>query len=221
MAKTALVTGATGLVGRQIVIQLLEDQEFEQVSIFSRRSLGIGHPGLNEHIVDFDQPEQWHHLLKGDVLFSALGTTIKAAGSKEAQYKIDYTYQYQAAQTAAEAGVSALVLISSSGANSSSKLFYSRIKGELDDAVSKLSFDRIRILRPSLLTGQREKPRPTERYAEIILNAVIPLIPSLRRYRPVPAKTVARAAILSAGLEADSPVRIIGSEEIFKLADQS
>ena len=220
MTKSALVIGATGLVGRQIVIQLLEDQEFEQVSIFSRRPCGIGHPGLNEHIVDFDQPEQWHHLLQGEVLFSALGTTIKAAGSKEAQYKIDYSYQYQAALAAADAGVSSLVLISSSGANSHSRLFYSRMKGELDEAVSQLSFSKIRILRPSLLTGQREKPRPTERYAEIIINAVLPLIPSLRRYRPVPATTVARAAIRAPEFEPDTRVRILDSEELFRLTDQ-
>lgn len=218
MSKTALVIGATGLVGREILLQLLEDQEFEQISIFTRRPVGIGHPGLNEHIVDFDQPEQWHGLLKGDVLFSALGTTIKAAGSKDAQYKVDYTYQYQAALAAAKAGVSALVLISSSGASSKSRIFYSRMKGELDDAVSKLAFNKIRILRPSLLTGQREKPRATERFAELIANALLPLLPALRKYRPVPGSTVARTAILSPGFEPEKRIRIIGPEEIFEIA---
>ena len=93
---TALVIGATGAVGKDLVDLLLKDDSFESVSVFVRRPLGFQNPRLTVHLVDFDLPGQWHHLLTGDVLFSCLGTTIKAAGSQEAQWKVDYTYQFPA-----------------------------------------------------------------------------------------------------------------------------
>jgi aspartate-semialdehyde dehydrogenase len=92
MKKTALVIGATGLVGNELVHQLLADDRFGAVLVFVRRSMGISHSKLQEFIINFDEPQNWSHLVKGDVLFSALGTTLKKAGSKEAQYKIDHDY---------------------------------------------------------------------------------------------------------------------------------
>lgn len=93
----ALVIGATGAVGRDLVDQLLKDDAFGSVVAFVRRPLAVENPKLTVHVIDFDHPEQWRQLLQGDVLFSCLGTTIKAAGSQEAQWKVDYTYQYEAA----------------------------------------------------------------------------------------------------------------------------
>src|ERR1700761_7880367 len=113
--KTAIVIGATGLVGKQLVQQLLKDTRFEQVKIFVRKSTGISNSKLQEHVVDFDQPDTFKRALTGDVLYSALGTTLSAAGSKDAQYKVDYTYQYQVAKTAAANGVKEYVLISAAG----------------------------------------------------------------------------------------------------------
>src|SRR5689334_5676279 len=98
--RTAMVIGATGLVGSHLVQLLLHDDRFAVVKIFARRSTGIQHPKLQERIIDFDHPERWKHLITGDVLFSALGTTLKTAGSKEAQYKIDHTYQFNVAKAA-------------------------------------------------------------------------------------------------------------------------
>jgi uncharacterized protein YbjT (DUF2867 family) len=115
--KTALLIGATGLTGSHLLHLLLADLRFEHIIIFVRRSTGIVHPKLEEHIVRFGHPEEWKHLVKGDVLFSALGTTVKLAGSKEAQYKVDYTYQFQFAAAASANGVPSYVLISASGAN--------------------------------------------------------------------------------------------------------
>ena len=101
----ALVIGATGAVGKDLVDMLLKDDSFESVSVFVRRPLGFENPKLTVHVIDFDHPEQWRPLLRGDVLFSCLGTTIKAAGSQDAQWKVDYTYQYEAAKAARENGV--------------------------------------------------------------------------------------------------------------------
>ncbi|MDA6130770.1 NAD(P)H-binding protein, partial [Escherichia coli] len=91
----ALLIGATGATGKDLLDILLEDDSFHRVDIFARRDLHIQHEKLKVHVIDFDNSEQWKHLVKGDVLFSCLGTTLKAAGSKEAQWKIDYDYQYQ------------------------------------------------------------------------------------------------------------------------------
>ncbi len=116
----ALVLGATGAIGKDLVEQLLIDDTFDRVDIFVRREVKIPSAKLVVHVVDFDHPEQWADKLTGDVLFSTLGTTIKAAGSQNAQWKVDYTYQYNAAKTARENGVLVYVLVSSVGANAKS-----------------------------------------------------------------------------------------------------
>ena len=134
----ALVIGATGAVGKDLVDQLLKDDAFERVTAFVRRPLGIEDPKLTAHVIDFDHPEQWSHLLQGDVLFSCLGTTIKAAGSQANQWKVDYTYQYEAAKAARENGVDTYALVSSVSATPKSKIFYTRMKGELEEAVKQL-----------------------------------------------------------------------------------
>ncbi|MDO9614763.1 MAG: NAD(P)H-binding protein, partial [Bacteroidota bacterium] len=113
MGKVANVIGASGLVGRQLVVQLLEHPEFEKVRSFVRRPSGMNHSKMEEIQIDFDQPESWKHLVQGDVLFSTLGTTIKTAKTKENQYRVDFTYQQEFAKAAAENRVGAYVLVSS------------------------------------------------------------------------------------------------------------
>jgi len=103
--KTAIVIGATGLVGNELVQLLIKDSRFEKVKVFARRTTGLQHNKLEEHLINFDAPDTWKKQVTGDVLYSSMGTTIGVAGSKEAQYKIDYTYQYQAAKIAANNGV--------------------------------------------------------------------------------------------------------------------
>jgi uncharacterized protein YbjT (DUF2867 family) len=157
---TALVIGATGATGTELVKQLIDDNQYTSVVVFSRRPLLLSHPTLTTHIVDFDKPQAWAHLVQGDVLFSALATTLKQAGSQKEQYKIDYTYQYQTATIAAANGVANYVLVSAMGANAKSWLFYPRIKGELDNAVAALPFKQIHIFRPGFLLRQPDKIRP-------------------------------------------------------------
>ena len=168
---TALVIGATGATGSALVTQLLEDSRFKSVVVFSRRALSITHAKLTCHIVDFDNPQLWADLVKGDVLFSTLATTLKQAGSQKEQYKIDYTYQYQTAETAAANGVEAYVLVSAMGANANSWLFYPRIKGQLDNAVASLPFKQTHIFRPGFLLRQPDKIRPMEKLGIAIFDA--------------------------------------------------
>ena len=124
MKRIANVIGATGLVGQQLVNQLLFHSQFDKVRIFVRHKTRFIHPNLEEIIIDFNQPEIWINLVQGDVLYSTLGTTIKKVKTKENQYSVDFTYQYEFAKAAAENGVSTYVLVSSIGANPKSSVFY-------------------------------------------------------------------------------------------------
>ncbi len=194
MTNTALVLGATGLVGSQLVKLLLDDDRYQTVKVFHRRTTGIDHPKLEEHIINFEELDSWKHLLVGDELFSALGTTIKKAGSQEKQYTIDFTYPFETAKAAAENGVKKYALVSSAGANPKSRMFYSRLKGELDDAVKNLPFELIAILRPSILAGDREERRPGEQFG-MMLARIFTKIPGITKYRPIPARMVAQSMI--------------------------
>lgn len=194
MGRTAIVIGATGLVGAELVQQLLIDEKFSLVKIFVRRPSNTQHPKLEEHIIDFEKLNEWHHLLHGDVLFSALGTTLSQAGSKEAQYKIDHDYQYNVARAAAQNGVPIYVLVSSAMASVDSKLFYTRMKGELERDIKKLSFKMIHILQPGMLVGARKH----ERTGEKIGIAVIKFLNKLgiaKKQKPIHASIVAKAMI--------------------------
>ena len=215
--KTALLLGATGLVGDYLLRQLLSDDRFDQIKVFTRRPTGYSNPArLEEHLVNFDQPAQWHDQLRGDVLFSTLGTTLKQAGSQAAQYKVDYTYQYEAAEAAARQGVPAYALVSSAGADPKSFFFYSRMKGELERAVRQLPFQRIRLLQPGMLAGPRDEPRLAEQLALPLLLAASHL-PGLRAYRPIHARRVARA-LVNAALDPTPGVQTDTLGEVFARA---
>jgi len=213
MGRVANVIGASGLVGQQLVAQLLDHPEFEKVRIFARRSIGSVHPKLEEQVIDFDRPENWKHLVQGDVLFSTLGTTIKAAKTKENQYRVDFTYQYEFAKAASENGVPVYLLVSSMGANPKSSVFYSRMKGELEEAVVKLSFQKLVILRPSILDGNRQEKRVGEKFGLILTRFLTKFI--LKLYRPTPVDILA-AKMISLSLEKVRGIRTVGGLELFQ-----
>ena len=190
----ALVIGATGMVGSQLVQQLLADDRFEKIKVFSRRAFAITHSKLEEHLINFDFPEQWKAMVRGYVLFSALGTTLSKAGSKGEQFKIDYKYQYQFAKVASENEVPQYVLVSAAYASPGSKIFYSRMKGILEKDVKKLSFQHITILKPGMLSGNRKEERAGEKIGIAVFN-VLHHIPGLKFLKPVSAAIVARAMI--------------------------
>lgn len=216
--KTAIVIGATGLVGKHLVKLLLDDERYIAVKVFVRRPTSIFHSKLEEEIVNFDKLDDWRHRLTGDELFSSLGTTIKKAGSKEAQYKIDFTYQFKIAEAAALNGMENYFLVSSAGANAVSKNFYLRIKGELEEQIEMLSFKKYVIIQPSLLLGQREETRHGEKIASVIMPLVTKVIPALKKYRPIEGLTVAKALQNTANSFLPNRTIRYSLDEIFSVA---
>jgi uncharacterized protein YbjT (DUF2867 family) len=208
----AIVIGATGLVGKSILKRLLEDQRITAVLIFTRRDPGFSNSKLTTHIVDFEQMADWAHEIRGDILFSALGTTLKTAGSKMAQYRIDHDYQLFVAEAAAQNEVSSYVLISSVNADSMSHFFYLKMKGELEEKVAKLAFKSISILRPGPLKGKREESRIGEVLGTFFLD-LMPKVLVTPGVRPVQAE---RVAIIAAqkGMDSETGIHIIGPKEI-------
>ena len=197
--------------------QLLEDNRFEKIRIFVRRDSGIKHPKLEQQIIDFAHEKTWSKYLTGDVLFSALGTTLKQAGGKEKQYEIDFTYNLNFAKKAKENGIENYVLVSSIGANSKSKVFYLRMKGELDDAVLKLEFKNLTILKPASLTGERTPPRIAEEISVPVMRFLTRFV--LKKYRPIHGKTVAKAMINSI-INPNTEKKICEALEVFELAGE-
>ncbi|WP_417941270.1 NAD(P)H-binding protein [Flavobacterium sp. RS13.1] len=147
----ALVIGATGATGKELVEQLLENKDYTSVSIFVRNSMGKSHPKLTEHVVDFLKTDQFTDLITGDVLFSCLGTTLKSASSKENQWKIDFDIPAAFALEARKNEVKSFVLVSSYGASSKSSIFYSKMKGALEDYIAALNFEQYLVFRPGPL----------------------------------------------------------------------
>ena len=218
MKFTANVIGATGLVGKKLVELLLDSDQFAKVRIFVRRDTGIQNPKLEQQIVDFSKTETWEKQLVGDVLFSALGTTLQQAGSKEKQYEIDFTFNLSFAKKAKENGVENYVLVSSIGANSKSSLFYTRMKGELDEAVARIGFTNLVILRPASLTGNRFNKRIAEEISVPVLNLLTRFL--MKNYRPISDETVARAMINSV-LFPNNNKTIWEGKEVFELATEN
>jgi uncharacterized protein YbjT (DUF2867 family) len=216
--KTAIVIGATGLIGGHLTSKLLSDSRYSKVKIFVRRSININNPKLEEHIVNFDEIDKWKDKIHGNELYSAMGTTIRKAKSKKLQYKIDVTYQYEFAKAASENGVDGYFLVSSAGANPKSKIFYLKIKGELEEMVGTLRFKKIRIFRPSLLTGKRDEKRFGEKAAERLLNIVVPIFPFLKNQRPIKGESVAAVMIKIANDAGEEKIKIYEPDDIFEMA---
>ncbi|HSI68357.1 MAG TPA: semialdehyde dehydrogenase [Planococcus sp. (in: firmicutes)] len=176
--------------------------------MFVRRSLDVQHEKLKVHVIDFEKPEQWKHLVTGDVLFSCLGTTMKAAGSKDAQWKVDFDYQYRFAEAASENGVNHYVLVSSDFASPTSRNFYSNMKGKLELAVRKLAFPAITIFNPPVLVRKN-----SDRRMEVVgLKAVQVLnkIGIARSQQPLPTEVLAQAMVNSAIIKDSGTTKLKG-----------
>lgn len=211
--RSVLLIGATGLVGSECLRLLLRHDAFDRVVVLARRPL-VGpspHPKLQTHLVDFDRLTSAASCFEVDQIICALGTTMKAAGSRARFRAVDLLYPLTAAHLGVEKRVSHFLLVSALGASATSHFFYNRMKGELEDAVSALPYRSVTIARPSVLVGKRERPRAAERFAGG-LRALVP-----PQYRPIDAADVARALVLQA--VADQPGRrVIESIELRQIA---
>lgn len=186
----ALIIGATGATGKDLVNVLLHDADYTGVVIFVRRPSGIAHPKLTEVVTDFENPDQVAGQIKGDVLFSCLGTTLKAAGSRDKQWYIDYEIPLKFAEIAKKNAVRGIVLLSAYGASAASNVFYSRMKGKLEDSIAQLAFHQSIVFRPGLLL-RKDSDRLGERIAAGLLTFSYHLRVA-RKFRPLPTLTLAQ-----------------------------
>lgn len=185
----ALIIGATGATGKDLVKVLLDHPDYTGVVAFVRRSSSLAHPKYSEVITDFDKLEEVSDSIKGDVWFSCLGTTLKAAGSKEKQWQIDYDIPSKFADIAKRNEVPRAVIVSAYGASAASKVFYSKMKGQLDDHIASLGFDQCIIFRPGILLR-----KDTDRSSERIMAQLLKFVNSIglfRKFRPLPTSLLA------------------------------
>lgn len=212
-ARSVVLMGATGLVGGHCLAKLLGDGSFSPVNLVSRRRhpSAAGVSKVHEFLVDFEALERCAEAFAAEVAICALGTTIRKAGSREAFRRVDFEYSLTGARLAKAGGARHFVLISAAGADPRSRIFYSRAKGELEEALKGLGFESLTILRPSFLTGDRAEFRLGESLALALIRPLSFLIPG--RYRPVPAKAVAEYAV-AAAREGRPGVKVVESDEI-------
>ncbi len=216
--RTALVAGATGLVGGHLTRLLLADPAYDRVVTLGRREMPADDAKHVHHVVDFADLEAARDLLACDDAFCALGTTIKAAGSKEAFERVDLHYVRAFARQARLAGAQRFVLVSSVGADPNAFAFYSRVKGEAERAVGVEPFEATYIARPPLLLGDRDEDRPGERLAQRVLGILSPILHGpLANMRPIHAEAVARA-LIAVAQNGPSGIRVYEPRHLHRLA---
>lgn len=214
MAKTAIITGASGLIGSKLLTMLLHNKEYDKVVSLGRKKLKIKHAKLTQQVVDFEDPETYELYMQGDVFFCCLGTTQKQTPDKNSYYKIDHDFPVSLANSASKVGIQQFHFISAIGANRSSSNFYLKTKGETEDDLKKAGLACLIIYQPSLLTGRRKKQRFGERMAAIIMKVINPfLMGGLKKYRSIAAFTVAKA-MLNQSLKEKKGVSVYTTNQI-------
>ena len=218
--KTALVLGATGLVGSALLDQLNTDPRYAKIKVLVRRAITNvdQYPKLEAiELADFQQMQSIADKLQADDVFCTLGTTMKKAGSKAAFYSVDFTYPFALAQIALQQGAQHFNIVTANGANPESKIFYNRVKGEIEQALQGLGYQRLTILRPSLLLGERQEFRLGESVAQAFSGFLALILPA--RLKPIHATTVAKAMV-NLAFRDDTGVKVIESEIIRQIAEQ-
>lgn len=199
MQKTALLAGATGLVGSALLPLLLASGRYAKVIVVGRHPVAMQHPRLVQVTIELSQLEAARLRLIADDIYCCLGTTMRQAGSKAAFYEVDFLYVVKLAALTAANFASQFLVVSAAGADADSRFYYNRVKGEMEAAVRQAPFRAIHIFRPSLLLGERPAPRLGERVGALVLKLASPLLRgSWRKYRAVAATTVAQAMLRAA-----------------------
>lgn len=202
--KTAVVLGATGLIGQHLVQELLQNEYFTRVRLLVRRPLTINHPKVDIQVVNFnDEKDMAARIDIGDVIFCCVGTTRKKVKGNRTEYrKVDYDIPIIIARLGVQHGFSQFLLVSAIGANPVAANFYLQLKGCIEEDITALPFESIHIFRPSLLLGNREEFRLGERVAQVVVKATsFLLIGAWRKYKPVQAADVARSMVAAANRE--------------------
>ncbi|MGN6491437.1 MAG: NAD(P)H-binding protein [Agriterribacter sp.] len=196
--KTALLLGATGLIGNHLLQLLLNDDEYGKIIALTRKPLPVAHTRLENRIVDFSDTENYRQAItEGDIVFCCIGTTMKdVKGNKTLYRQIDFDIPVNGARFALAKGYTQYALVSAIGARSASSNFYLSLKGQTEDAISPMEFSAVHIFRPSLLLGKRAASRTGEKIAQAVMPALSFLLAgSLAKYKPVAATEVASAMI--------------------------
>ncbi|MBE4910620.1 NAD(P)H-binding protein [Bacillus luteolus] len=214
MERTALLVGATGLVGNELVKYLLHSNEYKRVTILVRGDYPVKHPNLVVKKVNFDE-SPWDNLEAVDDIFCCLGTTIKKAKTKENFLKVDLQYPIELAKWGAENGAKQYLVVSAMGANSKSKIFYNQVKGKLEEGLKGIGLPHVHIFRPSLLLGNRNEFRLGEKAGEYVMKFVFfALVGPWRKYRAIEAKQVALAMYKKAVGPSNKAYTVYESDEI-------
>ena len=193
--KTTALIGSTGLIGSHLLKLLQNDDHFSEIRVLVRRPVAINHPKVKVLVIDFEDATAFRKGFAGcDAVFVSVGTTQKKVkGDKTAYRKVDYDIPVNAARFCAETGCKSFLLVSSVGADSHSRNFYLKLKGEVEDEINRQNIPSISIFRPSMLLGKRNESRPMETIAQLISKPMSALFPS--KYKPIKAGDVARAMI--------------------------
>ncbi len=207
--KTAMVYGASGLVGESLVRLLLGHSAYSKITILVRKKISLNHEKLVQLIVDFDNPDP--ELVFGEEIYCCLGTTIKKAGSKPAFYKVDHDYVIDIARLARSNGVQQFAFVSSMGADANSSIFYSKTKGETEADLVKIGFESLFIFRPSLLLGDRKERRIGELVGKWFMTNLAFLVPT--RYKPIEANQVAKGMVQMMNSQ-KAGIHVLESQEI-------
>lgn len=214
MGKTAVIAGSTGLIGQELIKLLSEDNQYDKILALTRKAKASDLPKVEYVVVDFDRLPLYQEEIKGDDAFCVLGTTRQKAGSKEAFYKVDYTYVWEFGRIMAQNEAQSFTLVSSMGADKDSFFYYSEVKGKIEGAISQLDFEKITIVRPSLLLGDREEERFGEGIAQTFSKLFSPIIPA--KYDGIEVSQVAKAMIKAAN-DGKKELEIIENDELLKM----
>lgn len=218
--RAAILLGATGLVGGYVLQHLLAEERYQRVKVFLRKKMDATHPKLEQHVINFDDPQSWSALVNGNDVFCCLGTTIRRAGTQEAFRKVDLEYPLSFGKAAIANGVEQYLLISSIGADAKSTNFYLRTKGEVEQLLRDLGFSSLVVLRPSMLLGPRSEFRLGELAGKFFMRLFFFLfIGTLKKYRAIHATAVA-AAMVKLALGNNKGFKIVQSDEIQRIADE-